>query len=108
MGLDPMENVVAAINAGGDEYTSSEGVIFEPDVYYLGGTAQAKSNCDVADTYDDGLYQTHRTSTVHYVSVRPRTQVQGGSSLQRTALSIPNPFRSPIWPTSIRSECTSA
>lgn len=73
MGLDPTGYVVAAINAGGDEYTSSEGMIFEPDVYYPGGTAEEKSNCDVAATYDGGLYQTHRTGTVHYVSVRLQT-----------------------------------
>ncbi|MFP4377426.1 MAG: malectin domain-containing carbohydrate-binding protein [Spirochaetales bacterium] len=63
---DPTEHLVTAINAGGGAYQSMEGVPFEADRHYIGGKGSQKGNAQVANTYDDPLYQSYRTGTVYY------------------------------------------
>ena len=61
--LDPSK-VVAAINCGGNEYTDSNGVTYEADKYYNGGTSSDHGlNFEIKNTEDQTLYQTERWSS---------------------------------------------
>jgi hypothetical protein len=58
--------LVAAINAGGGEYTATDGTTYQADTYFDGGQttvagqAGIPSDLDIANTEDDALYQTER------------------------------------------------
>jgi hypothetical protein len=67
--------VVAAVNAGGPEFTAADGTVYEADSanqYYTGGTtfstggSGTPSDPDIADTQDDTLYQTERYGDYSY------------------------------------------
>ena len=61
--MDPSK-VIAAINCGGDEYTDSNGITYENDKYFLGGTSSDQGiNYKIRNTYDEILYQTERWSS---------------------------------------------
>ena len=56
--------VIAAINCGGDEYTDSNGVKYEADKYFNGGTPSEHGlNFNIKNTEDELLYQTERWSS---------------------------------------------
>ena len=56
--------VIAAINCGGDEYTDSNGITYENDKYFLGGTSSDHGiNYKIRNTDDEILYQTERWSS---------------------------------------------
>ena len=56
--------VIAAINCGGDEYTDSNGVKYEKDNYYNGGTSSDHGlSYNIKNTDDEILYQTERWSS---------------------------------------------
>jgi hypothetical protein len=55
------ENVVLAINCGGDEYTDENGINYQKDAYYDGGVNSDHGlNYDIANTKDMEVYQTER------------------------------------------------
>ena len=67
--------VVAAINAGGPEFTAGDGTVYEADSanqYYTGGTtfstggSGTPTDPDIANTDDDTLYQTERYGDFSY------------------------------------------
>ena len=61
--IDPSK-VVAAINCGGDEYTDSNGITYDNDKYFLGGTSSDHGiNYIIKNTEDQILYQTERWSS---------------------------------------------
>ena len=61
--MDPSK-VVAAINCGGDEYTDSNGITYDNDKYFLGGTSSDHGlNYIIKNTEDQVLYQTERWSS---------------------------------------------
>ena len=61
--MDPSK-VIAAINCGGDEYTDSNGVKYEKDKYYNGGTSSDHGlSFTIKNTDDELLYQTERWSS---------------------------------------------
>ena len=61
--MDPSK-VVAAINCGGDEYTDSNGITYDNDKYFLGGTSSDHGiNYIIKNTEDQILYQTERWSS---------------------------------------------
>ena len=61
--MDPSK-VIAAINCGGDEYTDSNGITYENDKYFLGGTSSDHGiNYKIRNTDDEILYQTERWSS---------------------------------------------
>ena len=61
--LDPSK-VIAAVNCGGNEYTDSNGVRYEADKYFNGGTSSEHGlNFDIKNTDDPQLYQTERWSS---------------------------------------------
>lgn len=61
--MDPSK-VVAAINCGGDEYTDSNGITYDNDKYFLGGTSSEHGlNYIIKNTEDQILYQTERWSS---------------------------------------------
>ena len=56
--------MVAAINCGGDEYTDSNGITFDNDKYFSGGTSSDHGiNYRIRNTDDEILYQTERWSS---------------------------------------------
>ena len=56
--------VIAAINCGGDEYIDSNGVKYEADKYFNGGTPSEHGlNFNIKNTDDELLYQTERWSS---------------------------------------------
>ena len=56
--------VIAAINCGGDEYIDSNGIIYEKDNYYNGGTSSDLGlSYSIKNTEDELLYQTERWSS---------------------------------------------
>ena len=56
--------VIAAINCGGTEYTDSNGVKYEADKYYNGGTSSDHGlSFTIKNTDDELLYQTERWSS---------------------------------------------
>ena len=58
--MDPSK-VIVAINCGGDEYTDSNGVKYEKDKYYNGGTSSDHGlSFTIKNTDDEILYQTER------------------------------------------------
>ena len=58
--FDPSK-VVAAINCGGNEYTDSNGIKYEADKYFNGGTSSEHGiNFNIKNTDDQILYQTER------------------------------------------------
>ena len=60
--MDPSK-VVAAINCGGDEYTDSNGIKYDNDKYFSGGTSSDHGiNYHIRNTDDEILYQTERWS----------------------------------------------
>jgi len=61
---DFSENLVLAVNVGGDEVTSGE-VTYEADNYFVGGNLSNTSD-PIAGTSDDALYQTERWGTYSY------------------------------------------
>ena len=61
--MDPSK-VIAAINCGGDEYIDSNGITYENDKYFLGGTSSDHGyNYRIKNTEDETLYQTERWSS---------------------------------------------
>jgi hypothetical protein len=53
--------VVYAINCGGDEYISEEGIVYQKDAHYDAGVSSDYGlNYDIANTKDMELYQTER------------------------------------------------
>ena len=61
--MDPSK-VIAAINCGGDEYIDSNGITYENDKYFLGGTSSDHGiNYRIKNTEDEILYQTERWSS---------------------------------------------
>ena len=57
-------NVIAAINCGGDEYTDTNGITYDNDKYFLGGTSSDHGiNYRIKNTDDEILYQTERWSS---------------------------------------------
>jgi len=59
-----VSKVVAAINCGGDEYTDSNGVKYEADQYFNGGTQSDHGlSYTIKNTDDELLYQTERWSS---------------------------------------------
>jgi len=60
--LDPTK-VVVAINCGGDDYTDSNGISYDGDKYFSGGTSSDHGiNYRIKNTKDEYLYQTERWS----------------------------------------------
>lgn len=57
--------VVAAINAGGDAYTATDGTLYVADTAFAGGSTQV-SNVDVIGTDDDVLYNNWRFGDFAY------------------------------------------
>ena len=56
--------VIAAINCGGDEYIDNNGVKYEADKYFNGGTPSEHGlNFNIKNTDDEILYQTERWSS---------------------------------------------
>ena len=56
--------VIAAINCGGDEYTDSNGVTYDKDKYFNGGTSSDHGlSFSIKNTDDEILYQTERWSS---------------------------------------------
>ena len=56
--------VIAAINCGGDEYIDANGVKYEADKYFNGGTPSEHGlNFNIKNTDDELLYQTERWSS---------------------------------------------
>ena len=56
--------VIAAINCGGDQYIDSNGIIYEKDNYYNGGTSSDLGlSYSIKNTEDELLYQTERWSS---------------------------------------------
>ena len=56
--------VIAAINCGGDEYIDGNGVKYEADKYFNGGTPSEHGlNFNIKNTEDELLYQTERWSS---------------------------------------------
>ena len=56
--------VVAAINCGGEDYTDSNGITYEKDNYYNGGTSSDHGlSFTIRNTDDESLYQTERWSS---------------------------------------------
>ena len=56
--------VVAAINCGGEDYTDSNGITYEKDNYYNGGTPSDHGlSFTIKNTDDEILYQTERWSS---------------------------------------------
>ena len=56
--------VIAAINCGGDEYTDTNGIKYEADKYFNGGTSSEHGlNFNIKNTDDEILYQTERWSS---------------------------------------------
>jgi len=61
--MDPSK-VIAAINCGGDEYTDTNGITYDNDKYFLGGTSSEHGlNYHIKNTEDEILYQTERWSS---------------------------------------------
>ena len=61
--MDPSK-VIAAINCGGDEYTDTNGITYDNDKYFLGGTSSDHGiNYHIKNTDDEILYQTERWSS---------------------------------------------
>ena len=63
------ENVVIAINCGGEEYEDENGIIYEKDSYFDGGVSSDHGlNYDISNTKDMDLYQTERwhSDTITY------------------------------------------
>jgi len=61
--MDPSK-VIAAINCGGDEYTDTNGITYDNDKYFLGGTSSEHGlNYHIKNTDDEILYQTERWSS---------------------------------------------
>ena len=61
--LDPTK-VIAAINCGGNEYTDSNGVKYEEDKFFSGGTSSDHGlSFNIKNTDDELLYQTERWSS---------------------------------------------
>jgi hypothetical protein len=59
------EEVIAAINVGGDEVSDENGVLYQADAHFSGGTTAATSAA-VDCTADDALYQTARFGDFGY------------------------------------------
>jgi hypothetical protein len=58
------EKVTFAINCGGDEYTSEDGIKYEKDAYYDAGVSSDYGlNYDINNTKDMDIYQTERWHT---------------------------------------------
>ncbi|QSG15668.1 PKD domain-containing protein [Halapricum desulfuricans] len=57
--------VVTAINAGGNDYTASDGTEYVADTSYTGGLTYATGD-PIADTSDDPLYQSERYGDFSY------------------------------------------
>lgn len=64
-GSQPNGTTTKCINAGGPQYTASNGDLFEQDFYYNGTTFTYTNNtvADIAGTTDDILFRTERNST---------------------------------------------
>ena len=61
--MDPSK-VIAAINCGGDEYTDTNGITYDNDKYFMGGTSSDHGiNYHIRNTDDEILYQTERWSS---------------------------------------------
>ena len=61
--MDPSK-VIAAINCGGDEYTDKNGVKYEADKFFNGGTSSDHGlSFTIKNTEDELLYQTERWSS---------------------------------------------
>jgi hypothetical protein len=55
------ENVIAAINCGGPEYTDEDGIVYEKDNYFdYGISSDHGLNYDIENTQDMDLYQSER------------------------------------------------
>ena len=61
--IDP-KKVVVAINCGGNDYTDTNGILYEEDKYFNKGTpSDLGSSYDIKNTDDKTLYQTERWSS---------------------------------------------
>jgi hypothetical protein len=58
-------NSIAAVNAGGGQYTDHFGVVYQADEYYSGG-ATAATTTAIAGTVDSTLYQSLRYGNASY------------------------------------------
>lgn len=61
----PEDDVVFAVNAGGDAFAAADGTVYAADRAYSGGRTSATSD-PIAGTTDDALYQTERLGTFSY------------------------------------------
>lgn len=57
--------VVMAINAGGGQFTAEDGIVYQADAGYSGGTPLSTGN-SISNTDDDALYQTRRYGSFSY------------------------------------------
>lgn len=58
------ENIVIAINCGGDDYRGYNGILYQKDIYFKGGqTSDFGVNFQIKLTKDEQLYQTERWSS---------------------------------------------
>jgi len=61
--MDPSK-IIVAINCGGDEYTDKNGVKYEADKFFSGGTSSDHGlSFTIKNTEDESLYQTERWSS---------------------------------------------
>jgi|GEM_PF-259113 len=53
------------VNAGGDSFTAANGLVYEADSHFSGGTASNHAH-EIAATSDDPIYQTERWGSFNY------------------------------------------
>lgn len=63
----PSGTVVFAVNAGGSAFTASDGVTYQADTSFTGGTTYTTGD-SIADTSDDTLYQSERYGDFTYAT----------------------------------------
>jgi hypothetical protein len=67
----PSSNFIMGINAGGPDYTDSQGNLYRSDIHFNGGTGVSSplgfdNDVDIIDTIDDTLYRSERWGTFSY------------------------------------------
>jgi len=66
-GQTPNDNLVAAINCGGPDFTAADGTVFSADVFHVsGGTFTIGDADDIVGTEDDVLYKSERNGNFGY------------------------------------------
>jgi malectin (di-glucose binding ER protein)/thrombospondin type 3 repeat protein len=63
--LPGQEQVVFAVNAGGTQYTGTDGTVYQADIRFSGGKTDTKTPA-IAGTTDDPLYQSWRYGNFSY------------------------------------------